>query len=360
MNPADFRKLFPALRAFTWLDTPGSPPGAAPVVQALGETVEAWSTGVFDWLAWDAATSEARSLFANWIGVEADTVSTMGSLAEAAATVAASLPQGRVVVAAEDFRSNLFPWMARRDVVPVPARGGRTCTEDLIEALDERSVLLAVSEVTSKDGQRLDLAALRAATERVGARLFVNLTQSLGALRFDVAAVRPDYLAVHGYKWMLCPRGAAWLVSREDRLAELKPLAPNWKSAGPPHGFFGGALNLPDVGGRLDSSPAWFSWIGACAALRLLRELDPIQVEQHCLGLANQLVERAGDLGFRPVVEGNLSHIVVLQTDQAEALSNRLLEKGVRATALGDRIRFGFHYFNDDQDVQRLIAALSG
>ncbi|MFF5208360.1 aminotransferase class V-fold PLP-dependent enzyme [Streptosporangium sp. NPDC000396] len=359
LDPARFRELFPALRSTVWLDTPGAPPGARPVTDALHEAVSAWSSGEFDWLAWDSATDEARVLFARLTGVDPATVSTLGSLAEAAATVAASLPPGRIVVPAQEFRSNLFPWSARHEVVTVPARGGTTRVEDLIEALDERVSLLAVSEVTSREGQRLDLAALRAATDRVGARLFVNLTQSLGALRFDAAGIRPDYFAVHGYKWLLCPRGAAWLVTRPDRLDELTPIAPNWKSTSPPHGYFGGPADLAADAGRCDTSPAWFSWVGARAALRLLGALDAEQVERHCLGLAGQLTEQARALGLRRVTDGPASHIVALHTGQADRVAVRLRECGVRATALGDRVRFGFHYFNDEHDVQAAVRALT-
>jgi selenocysteine lyase/cysteine desulfurase len=346
------------VRSTVWLDTPAVPPGAEPVVQALREVVSAWSSGGFDQHAWDAARSEARGLFARLVGADPATVSTHGSLAEAAATVAGSLPPGRVVVAAEEFRSNLFPWLARQRVVAVPARDGATRVEDLVDALDGRTLLLAVSEVTSREGQRLDLPALRAATDRVGARLFVNLTQSLGALRFDAEAVRPDYLAVHGYKWLLCPRGAAWLATRPDRLEELRPLAPNWTSTGPPYGWFGGPLRLAGDATRCDASPAWFSWVGARAALRLLGSLDAGRVERHCLALAAELTEQARTVGLRRVCDGPPSHIVVLASGDADRIAGRLRQQGVRATALGDRIRFGFHYFNDDGDVPATLRAL--
>ncbi|WP_344979076.1 aminotransferase class V-fold PLP-dependent enzyme [Streptosporangium fragile] len=358
MSQEDFRGLFPALRSTVWLDTPGAPPGAEPVTAALYEALSAWSTGEFDWRAWDSAAADARILFARLVRADPATVSTLGSLAEAAATVAGSLPPGRIVVAAEEFRSNLFPWLARHDVVTVPPRDGATRVEDLMDALDERTVLLAVSEVTSGEGQRLDLPALRAATDRVGARLFVNLTQSLGALRFDAATVRPDYLAVHGYKWLLCPRGAAWLATRPDRLDELTPLAPNWKSTSPPHGYFGGPMRLAGDAGRCDASPAWFSWLGARAALRLLGSLDAGRVERHCLGLARQLTEEARSIGLRRVADGPLSQIVVLRTDHADRISARLRERGVRATALGDRVRFGLHYFNSEDDVLATLRVL--
>jgi selenocysteine lyase/cysteine desulfurase len=348
MTPEEFRDLFPALRSTVWLDTPGSPPGAGPVVDALRDTVSAWSSGEFDWRTWDCAAEDARQLFARFIGVEPGTVSAVGSLAEASATVAGSLPRGRVVVAEDDFRSNLFPWLARHDVVAVPA-------DRLADALDEDTALLAVSEVTTKDGRRRDLRALRAATDAVGARLFVNLTQSLGALRFD-PLIRPDYLAVHGYKWLLCPRGAAWLVTRPDRVGELAPLAPNWKSTPPPHGYFGGPMHLADDAARCDASPAWFSWVGACAALRLIGSLDPARVEEHCLGLARCFAEGAQALGFRLAAEP--SHIVVLYARQPDRVASRWAEHGVRATAGPDRVRFGFHYFNAEADVTTALTAL--
>src|SRR6266498_852829 len=360
MNPAQFRALFPALRSMVWLDTPGAPPGAEPVVQALRDAISAWSSGEFDRHAWDAATGQARELFARLVGVDPATVSTLGSLAEAAATVAGSLPPGRIVVAADEFRSNLFPWLAqpRHHVVLVPVRDGATPVEDLIEALNEETLLLAVSEVTSREGQRLDLPALRAATDRFGARLFVDLTQSLGALRFDGDAARPDYLAVHGYKWLLCPRGAAWLATRPDRVEELRPLAPSWKSTGPPYGYFGGPMRVAGDAARCDSSPAWFSWVGACAALRLLGELDPDQVEQHCLDLATRFASQAATMGLRRVANGPPSQIVVLGTANAERIAGRLRQYGIRATALGDRIRFGFHYFNNRHDVAIALRGL--
>ncbi len=364
MNPEQFRELFPALRSTVWLDTPAAPPGADPVVQALHDTVSAWSRGEFDQHAWNAAAGEARGLFAQLAGADRATVSAHGSLAEAAATAARSLPPGpgEIVVAAEEFRSNLFPWLAlARDghrVVTVPARGGETRVEDLAGAVTHRTVLLAVSEVTSREGQRLDLPVLRAATDRFGARLFVNLTQSLGALRFDAEAARPDYLAVHGYKWLLCPRGAARLATRPDRVEELRPLAPNWKSTGPPYDYFGGPMHLADDASRCDASPAWFSWVGACAALRLLGSLDVGQVERHCLDLAARFTSQAATIGLARVTTGPPSHIVVLRTGHAERLAVRLSQRRIRATALGDRIRFGFHYFNNHHDMATTLRAL--
>jgi selenocysteine lyase/cysteine desulfurase len=183
---------------------------------------------------------------ARYLGVPEAHVALMGSAAEAAATVAASLPGrgGSVVVGDSEFRSNLFPWLALEArgyrIVRVPV-GGAGRTGSLLAAIDEQTVLIAVSHVLSADGERTDLGRLRAAADSVGARIFADDMQSLGVLSVGLAASLPDYLAVHGYKWLLCPRGAAWLVTRH--YGELRPLMPSWKSAAD-GGYFGGSLRL--------------------------------------------------------------------------------------------------------------------
>jgi selenocysteine lyase/cysteine desulfurase len=366
MSPEEFRALFPALSRWAWLDTPASPPGARPVVQAQQVALEAWLAGDFAWQDWDGSLGRARDLLAAYLGVPERTVALMGSVAEGAATVAATLPPGRVVVSAQEFRSNLFPWLsvdpARHEVVLVPPQDGSVHIEDLVAAVDDRTVLLAVSEVLALDGSRADLPALRQATDRVGARLFVDATQSLGALRFNVGAVWPDYLAVHGYKWLLCPRGAAWLVVRDDRHDELRPLLPSWRSTPEPREFYGGPLQLAPGALRCDTSPAWFSWIGTSAALRLHLGLDPAAVERHCVGLASMFREGAQALGARLAASADAqpSHIAVVRVRKPEELRRRLARQRVQAAVRDDRLRVGFHYFNNDADLDAALAALPG
>jgi selenocysteine lyase/cysteine desulfurase len=354
-TPTSFRRLFPALERWVWFDTPGSPPGARPVTTAVREALDSWTSGDFDWTDWDGAVDSTRDLFATFLGVEAQTVAALGSVAEAAATVARSLPPGRIVVAEQEFRSALMPWSPRHEVIAVPERDGMTRTEDLIAAVDEGCSMVAVSDLTTRAGARLDLAALRAATDRVGARLFVDATQSLGVLRHDVSA---DYLAVHGYKWMLCPRGAAWLVARPDRVAELQPLSPNWHSLPAPRGYFGQPSDFPADASRLDASPAWLSWVGAAAALGLLLDLDQAAVETWCRRLADELSAGLSELGLHVLAPGS-SHIVVALVDDPDRVRQALRDHHIRAGVSGDRVRFGVHYFNTEEDVRVCVEALA-
>ena len=359
---SSFRQVFPALARQVWLDTPSSPPGAAPVTSALASAIAGWQEGSLDAADWAAAGPRARSSFARYLGVPESHVALMGSVAEAAATVAASLPDrgGAIVAGDGEFRSNLLPWLALEArgyrVIRVPAEGASR-TESLLAAIDERTVLIAVSHVLSTDGERVDLVRLRAAADAVGARIFADVTQSLGVLGVDLAASRPDYLAVHGYKWMLCPRGAAWLVT--PRYEELRPLMPSWKSADEDE-YFGGTLRLAAGAARCDASPAWLSWIGAEAAIGLLSALPASAAEQHCLALAAAFLDAAPEAGAVPVSTGQPSHIAVVRVTDPDAVRTRLRSCGVRARVLGDRLRVGFHYFNNQEDVTAALGVLRG
>ena len=115
----------------------------------------------------------------------------------------------------------------------------------------------------------------------------------------------------------------------------------------------------PVVQALRDAVSAWFSWVGACAALRLLCSLDAGRVERHCLDLATRFTSHAADLGLARVTGGPPSQIVVVRTAEAERLAGLLRQQGIRATALGDRLRFGFHYFNNGDDLARTVRALS-
>lgn len=358
-----FRALFPALDRVTYLNTATAAPGAIPILDALRRVQGQWESGEFSWQAWEADGEATRRLFADMIGGRPDDVALASSVSEAAATVAASLEPGRVVVGEREFQSNLFPWLALGDrgfqVVEVPSVQGAVPTEALIEAIDEGTVLVALSEVQSSNGFRVDVAAIGERCRRVGARFFVNLTQTLGALRFDVDRARADYVTAHGYKWLLGPRAAAWLWVRPQRLHELRPLAPGWKSVAEPYAdYYGGPLEPAPGTRRLDASLAWFSWPGARAALELLASLDAAAVEARCLELAAAFRTEASDRGFPLSPQEVPSQVLSVRVPDPLAVKERLHEQRVIAAVRADSVRLGFHAYNDRSDVRAALDAL--
>ncbi|WP_432534998.1 aminotransferase class V-fold PLP-dependent enzyme [Kineococcus arenarius] len=372
MDATAFRAAFPALQRYHWLDTPGSPPMPQPVAQALTQAVAQMLSGDFDWLQIDARPLRVRRDLAHLHGVDEADVALLSSVAEAAATVAGSLPPGTVLVPAGEFRSALLPWRVldqqRNPTVLVEAEPGQSLSQALAAKVGVDTALVAVSSVLSSDGLLVDLQHLRAVTGAVGAQLFVDATQSFGVLGPAVADLRPDYLAVHGYKWMLCPRGAAWMVVRPDRQAQLRPLAPGWKSTSWPYGYFGPVDQLAAGAHQLDTQTAWLPWVGAGAAVQLHASLDPRAVRTHCLTLADRLRAGLRELGLSIPGDGQRvpaagsstdgSHIVVATSDDERLDPQLLEERGVRALCTPARLRLGVHYFNDESDVDAVLRAV--
>jgi selenocysteine lyase/cysteine desulfurase len=360
---ASFRAQFPALERVTYLNNATAAPGALPVVDALRRVEGEWEAGEFSWQAWEAEGEATRELFARLVGGRAEDVALLPTLAEAAATVAGSLPRGRVVVGEREFTSNLFPWLALRDrgfdVVEVPAPDGVTRTDAMVEAITDGTVLVAVTEVQSSNGFRVHLEELGRRCREAGARLFVDACQSLGALRLDVDAAGIDFVAAHGYKWLLAPRGAAWLWVRPERLDEVRPLAPNWKSIPDPYSeYYGGPLTLAPTARKLDAPMAWFSWPGARAALDLLATLDPEAVERRCLELAAAFRDDAVARGFDLVPEDAPTQIVAIRLSDPRQVRERLLARKVIGAVRADLLRLGFHAYNDESDVAAALDAL--
>jgi len=367
MTSQEFRSLFPAVEHWAWLDTPAAPPAAGPVADALDSALADWRSGRFSWRVWDGASARCRDAFARIAGADPSAVSVHESAAEGVTTVARSLPPGSVVVPGNDYRSVLFPLLAldqeRNPVLRADGTGpgGAVTAADLARAIRADTVLVAASDTLTSTGYRLDLEGLTEATSAAGARLLIDMTQSFGILDYDLAALRIDYVVVHGYKWLLCPRGAAWLITRPDRLDGLEPLMPNWKSTPAPHGYFGGDLGiLADTASRLDASPAWFSWVGAEAALEVMSRLDQAEVEAHCTSLARTWTEAVRKLGFGPVLDDQRSHIAVADAPEPMPdLPAALETSGVKASITGRRLRIGMHYFNTRDDIDRMIDVLA-
>jgi selenocysteine lyase/cysteine desulfurase len=358
-----FREQFPALERVVWLNTATTAPGARPVLEAFRAALARWEDGSFSWQGWEAEAYATRPLFARMIGAREEDVALFTYVAEAAATVAASLPPGRVVVGEREFQSNLFPWLALKDrgfdVVQVPATDGVVRTETLAEAVAGGTVLVAVTDVQSSNGFRVRLPDLAARCREVGARLFVDLAQSVGALRFDAEGSGADFAVAPAYKWLVGPRGATWMWVRPDRLAELRPLAPNWHSVAEPYAeYYGGPMNLAPDARRLDTSMAWLSWVGARPALELLGSIDPEAVEARALELARAFREGADEAGLSLVPEDAPSQVVGVSMDDPDAVRERMKRLGVVGAVRGGFLRLGFHGFNDRSDVERGLEAL--
>jgi len=322
----------------------GIPPLGA--VEAMVATLDGWRRGVLSPLDFDEDVTRARVAWASLTGVPADQVAIAATVSELVGQVAASLPDGATVLtAAGEFTSVTFPFLAHAD------RGVRLLELPLNELphFSGEADLIAVSTIQSADGRLSDVPALVALSQRSGARLLLDTTQSCGWLPLDVSAV--DYVVCGGYKWLLCPRGTAFLSVRPELLGGIRPLAAGWYAGEDPwSSIYGAPLRLAKSARRLDTSPAWFSWVGAAVSLELLAGLDMERVRSHDVGLADAFLTRLG-------LEPQGSAIVTLATDGD--VGERLAAAGIRTAVRAGRVRASFHLYNDEADVELAASALA-
>jgi selenocysteine lyase/cysteine desulfurase len=252
----------------------------------------------------------------------------------------------RVVVPDVEFTSNVFPWMVHE------ARGVEVVTVPLgkfVDAIDERTDMVAYSLVQSADGAIADDAEILAAARAYDALVVVDATQAIGWLPVD--ATRYDVLAAGGYKWLMNPRGTAYAYFAPGVRDRFLPVAAGWYAGEDVHtSYYGPPLRLASDARRFDTSPAWFAWVGAPDALDLVREIGVEQIHAHDVALANSFLAALG----RPPGD---SAIVTVDVPGAE---RALKEAGVRAAVRAGRVRASFHLYSTQADVDMAVAALSG
>jgi len=316
--------------------------------QALQTVLRDWRRGVADPLAYDRCLEAARRTYAGLVGVDAGAVAVGSQVSALVGLVAASVPDGSEVLTAEgDFTSVLFPFLAQQHrgvtVRAVPL-------EAVADSVRESTAVVAVSAVQSASGRVLDLDAVEEACRRTDTRVLLDVTQAAGWLPVD--AGRFAYTVCGGYKWLLAPRGTAYLTVQPHLLDSLVPHSAGWFAGDDPWtSIYGLPLRLAADARRFDVSPVWHAWVGAAPALQLLSEVGLSALHAHGLALARRCCEGLG-------VPDPGSAIVSLAVAPSAAAA--LAAAGVVASVRNGRLRLSFHVCNDERDVELAVEALRG
>jgi selenocysteine lyase/cysteine desulfurase len=337
------RSQFPGAAGYLDTASLGLPPRQA--VDAMTAALAEWQAGAATAPGYDRYVEEARASFAAMVGVPGSQVA-VGAQVSALVALAATLlePGARVLVPEGEFTSVVFPFLARDDlgleVVTAPL-------DRLADTIDAGTMMVAFSLVQSADGRVADAAAIQDAAAAVGALTLADATQAAGWL--PLSAADHDLTVTGGYKWLLSPRGTAFMTVRPELLERIQPLYAGWYSGEDPwESIYGLPLRLAANTSRLDLSPAWLAWVGTAASLALLNEVGIEAIHEHDLRLANLL--RQG-LDLPP---GDSSMVSL----ELEAGFDAPRLESLRTASRAGRLRAGFHLYNTEDDVQRLLDAL--
>lgn len=307
---------------------------------------------------------------------QSNRISIIPSVSYGMATVASNLGIGRrskVLIAGEQFPSNVYPWQtAGAKVIEVVApkdreHRGKIWNERILEAIKPGVTMVAIGNVHWADGTRFDLEAIRKETERVGAYLVVDGTQSVGAMPFDMKRIRPDALVCAGYKWLMGPYsiGLAWYGAAFD---EGKPIEQNWITRKGSEDFtsltadgedYQPGMSRFDVGERSN-----FILVPMMLeALKMLNRWKPERVQAYCGKIAAAAIQdlrKAGwwveDQEFR----GN--HLFGIRPPaglKASAWKDALAKADISVSFRGDAIRVAPQVYNTMEDLKLLAAVLT-
>jgi selenocysteine lyase/cysteine desulfurase len=341
---AETRPLWEPERPYLNTASYGLPP--RPSWQALQQALDEWRHGRTSWEHWNEATDRARKAFARLVAVPPERVAAGTTVSSFVGVIAASVPDGaRVVVPEIDFASLLFPFLVheqRLDVVTVPLAR-------LADAVDELTDVVAFSAVQSSNGAVADIEAVLRAAAANEALTVIDATQACGWLPLD--ASRFDALVCGNYKWLMSPRGTAFLTISERLRERTEPLLAGWYAGDDVHSsYYGRPLRVAGTARRFDTSPAWFNWVGTAPAIETVLAVGVEAIRDHDVALANRF--RAG-LGLEP------SDSAIVATDVPGA-AEKLASAGILAAVRAGSLRASFHLYNTNDDVDAALAALLG
>jgi selenocysteine lyase/cysteine desulfurase len=371
MDWTALRNEFPVVRRWAYFDHAAVSPLAAPVRAAIVEWAEDMcQNGVAAWSTWQKRVEEARTRAGQLLHTEPANVAFIKNTSEGISFVAEGLPWkpgDNVVTAADEYPSNLYPWMNLRDrgveVRPVASRAGRILVDDLRSAMDARTRLVALSFVEYATGFRNDLETVGNLCQERGLRFFVDAIQGLGVFPLDVQRVAVDFLAADGHKWLLGPEGAGIFYVRPGLVEEMHAVEVGWHSVVHDHDFSRIELELKPHTGRWESGTLNVGGIaGLGAGLSLLAEAGMGAVSARILQLTDHLCEGAKSAGlgiFSSRQADEASGIVSLTgvADPAAAV-RRCRSAGIIVNNRAGRVRVSPHVYNTFDEIDHLLSVL--
>jgi cysteine desulfurase/selenocysteine lyase len=357
------RSEFPALSNWTYLNS-------ATFGQLPRRGVEASSRhyehrdelACNDFLDWFDDADRLRGSIAQLIHCSADDIAFIPNASAALGLVAAGIDWKRgdkVVTLAHEFPNYLYlPALVERHGVEF----AEVPWEQFYDSIDARTRLVALSEVNYASGFRPPLEEISRFLRERGVLLFVDGTQSVGALQFDVSRSQPDVLAVHGYKWLVSPMGVGFVYVASEVRKWLPPSEVGWRS----HKTWREVDNLhhgtpvfKESAEKYEGGGLPFAQLYAMeASVNMMLEIGPEAIERRVLGLACDAARRLRAMGAKVADTGSQVVAAQFTGEDPSRLAKELKARRVIVAARHGYLRVSPHFYNDEEDLGRLEVEL--
>jgi cysteine desulfurase/selenocysteine lyase len=373
VRPSPWRALFPLADVCVFLDHAGVAPVSLRVVEAIESFAgQAARELHLRYPYWNERAEEVRAACARLVAAEPHQVAFVKNTSEALSLVAEGFdwrPGDVVIVADQEFPSNVYPWwgLRRRGVETrmLSASDGGITPGRVEAALDERVRMVALSAVAYGTGDRLDLEAIATLCHARGALFVVDAIQALGAVAIDMTRCGVDCVAADGHKWLCAPEGAGFMALSDALLERLRPVQLGWKSMVDAQSFYPYDFRLRSDASKLEAGSLNLLGLHALgAAVDLILEVGVGEIESRLAGLTEELsagleVRGRALLGRRRSRNDAASGIVTfVPSGEPERVRQELWARGVVTKVRFGGIRLAPHYYQDSSDVSRFFAAL--
>lgn len=328
--------------------------------------------GVLGILSRENALPAYRRRAAAFIGGVGEEVAFLRNTGDGATVLAQGLDLGRgdeVVIGANEFGANAYPWLALRErgvtVTLIDAPRERMTPDVLRRTMTSRTRIVSVSWVTFDDGYRHDLAGLAEVAHERGALFAVDAIQGLGAFPLDVAAAGVDAVYAGGAKWLLALQGVSFLWLRASLLDRVALRLPGWRSVEDIWNFLDyGQAPAPDASRFEGGTPNIIGALSLVTSMDVLGAAGVDRIGAHVLALTDRLAEGLASRGYEVLGDRSSdavkSGIVTFRRDGVDpvALGRRLGEAGICTTFRTTGIRVSPHGYNTADEIDAILDAL--
>jgi cysteine desulfurase / selenocysteine lyase len=349
----------------------------APIPKRAAAAVRAWcdealAEGDTRWPEWSRRVEATRDAATRLIGATREEIALVPNTTAGISLVAEGLDWragDNVVTLADEFPSNAYPWLnlASRGVETrrVETENGRLDVEKLAAACDGRTRIVSVSWVGYATGYRHEVERIAAIAHKHGALMMLDAIQGLGAFPFDVRETPIDFLSADGHKWMLGPEGAGLAFIRREHLEKLRPTGVGWHSVVHSADYTRIELDLKPSAARFEGgSQNMVGMLGFGASLNLLLELGIDAIAAAIIDITDKACERLGEIGATIVSDRRPEHrsgIVAFELAERDplAVKKHCLTRNVVLSCRAGRLRISPHAYNNEEDLERMIDALT-
>ncbi|MEM8940253.1 MAG: aminotransferase class V-fold PLP-dependent enzyme, partial [Bacteroidota bacterium] len=322
-------------------------------------------------------TETIRLLFSKLINnCEPKRVVIVPSVSYGIANVVNNLPfnSGKILLLDEQFPSNVYPWLTLQEkgfhVETVKAPKSETKGEDwnanILNAIDEKTKVVAIGHVHWADGTIFNLKAIRKKLDKIGGLLIIDGTQSVGALHFDISEIRPDALICAAYKWLMGPYsiGLAYYSSMFD---QGKPIEHNWinrKNSEDFSGLVAYETEFQEMALRYEvGEHSNFVLIPMLhEALKQVLRWGTHNIQSYCKNLMDLPIKCIQEWGYSVENEvyrsNHLFGIKPPSNVDLEQIKKSIKKHKVSVSFRGEAIRISPHVYNDEMDVRKLLKGL--